>query len=300
MRNHTHPTNPNDSPSNNSAQEDKDKGIIETASATTSPDNSNSGPFAYIITAVALIVTIAITILGAGCASLVLVAMANDYGSDYSGGYSTTSPLDEIEDLEDIDDIEEWLERYTNDMDDSLGDTVGNNHGSGNTSSTSVSVDDALDFDIAAYSSTIDGGVSASSYAGTAGEVRDFVRTLLTEDTSYADRVAQCLNTAALDTDARESKFAEAKTLCEECGAKLDALEIPAVQNDDNGEVKDALGTAKSDAIRRWELMANEIELLADGDQVNTKHLWNVDDDIIEATDDAANGLMDAMALAAH
>ena len=47
--------------------QNKSPKIIETASATTSPDNKNSGPFAYIITAVALAFLLVLALAGAGC-----------------------------------------------------------------------------------------------------------------------------------------------------------------------------------------------------------------------------------------
>ena len=43
--------------------------VIETASATTSPDNANSGSRAYLIVAIALLVTMAISTAIGGCVS---------------------------------------------------------------------------------------------------------------------------------------------------------------------------------------------------------------------------------------
>lgn len=284
MQDHKRGSEPNDKP-------------IETASATTSHDNSNSGPFAYVITAVVLVLSIIMSLAASGCISYAIATAAHEYSNGRPG-----TQLPDIDDFDNLEDLDELLERYYGDSNPTSSDrNTTTDHGSnaGSSGSSTTSVGDALDFDLAAYGQSIDSMVSASSYAGTPAEVRDFVRDLVSKDRTFADAVCASLNSAALDEGARAGKISEAKDKCAEAAKALDGVSIPAVAGDDDGKVKDALGTAKSNAVRRWELMANEIELLQ-GESVNTKALWDVDGHVLQATEDAANNLTEAMSLSAR
>ena len=97
-----------------------------------------------------------------------------------------------------LEDFEQWLEQYSEPN--SYGTDYGNNSGTNSTQSESgvVSVAEALDFDLAPYQSSLDAEVSASSYAGTPSEVRDYVRGLVSTDKDYTQQVVNALNEAAL------------------------------------------------------------------------------------------------------
>jgi hypothetical protein len=62
---------------------------IETASATTSPDNSDSGNFAFVLTALTLIVTIILSVVAGGVAAVVLGVAASS-----ANGTSTSMNLE--------------------------------------------------------------------------------------------------------------------------------------------------------------------------------------------------------------
>ena len=83
-----------------------DKKPFETASATTDPDNSNSGPFAYIITGVCVGALLLFGVLCSSCASIAISAAASTAASPSGayGGYDDTPYPDDfgLEDLEDL------------------------------------------------------------------------------------------------------------------------------------------------------------------------------------------------------
>lgn len=267
--------------------------IIETASATTSPDNSNSGSFAYVLTAITVGAILVLSLIGAGCASIVLSTAANDL-SNSSSNSSVSSPFDEWEDLyndEDFDinnmDFDDLFNNYTN------GFTDNDNREGGNSKTTTVA--EALNFSLAPYGNVLDDEVSASSYAGTPAEVRDFVRNVVSVDKDYANRIVSLLDIAALKEDERMAKIQEAVALCGEAKNAINGIEVPQVPNDADGAVHDSLGTAKTEVVRRWEYMEAEITMLNTTESIRTSRLWDADEDVLEATEDAGNMLEDAM-----
>lgn len=275
---------------------DKDPKPFETASATTDPDNSNSGPFAYIITGVCIAGLLVFGICCSSCASVVLTAAGSGMsGAGQSG--PTSTPLQD--DGFNLEEFEQWLEQYSNPN--ANGTDYGSNSDTSSTQNESgvVSVAEALDFDLAPYQSSLDAEVSASSYAGTPSEVRDYVRSLVNTDKDYTQQVINALNEAALKEDVRADKVKAAVALCSEASAALGKVKLPSIQNDTDGAVSDALGTAKTKAQERWDQMERELSLLDTQDQVQTRKLWNYDGDVRDATQEAGDLLEDAMDQAA-
>lgn len=272
------------------SKEDTKSEVVESASATTSPDNSNSGPFAYIIIGVTLAIVLVLSLIGAGCTSTIITAAAQHYTS--TSTYSHDPYSDMLDDLYDDDSLsfEEWLDRYSYGMD--------GYGGPSNEGPVTVSVGDALDYDLSAYSLNIDQKVSASAYAGTPDAVRDFVRTLLSVDADCTNRLAACLNVAATDEAARADKLNEAKAICDEAHNAINDLALPELENDSNGEVKDLLGTAKDHAIKRWDSLREELDLLS-ATEVDKSKLWELDNQVTAATTDAGTQLENAMSRAA-
>ena len=87
---------------------------IESASATTNPDNANSGAKAYVIAAIAIVVLIGISIGSGSCAALVGRAAYASRGSLGSGLTSRPKSID-LDDY-DLDDLD--LDDYDLDLDD--------------------------------------------------------------------------------------------------------------------------------------------------------------------------------------
>ena len=270
---------------------------IETASGTTSDDNSNSGPFAYIITGVTLVVVLLLSLLATACMSFVISTGAASAGSGTGSGGTMTYPGPGTQphgyDYYNDPDLDELLEQYLGP--EYGGGNSGTHQNNGGHSETgTVDIATALDFDLAPYSVTIDSELSASAYAGTNSEVRTFVRDLVTKDREYATRVSQALLDATSEDASRAEYLASAKATCTEARDTLGAMEVPAGDQND-GTTKDALGTAKSEAVHRWELIEAEIDLITKSDKIDTKALWDADDKVVSSTESAADLLADAM-----
>lgn len=278
--------------------------VVETASATNSPDNQNSGPFAYIVTAIALGSMIVVGLLASGCvtAALQIASMSGQFDDGGSGGISL--PYDEDTSLEDLEDL---INQYTEEFDvppmgeDSEGGGDAQGGAQGRTDRKgSATVADVLDFSIAPYGDTVNELVGANAYAGVPQDVRDYVRSLLKVDQDYADKVAAKLDAAARNEDERAQDIQDAMALCDEAKKAIESNQVPSVQKDADGAVKDLLGTASSQIARRWEKMKSELQLLDTDEEVRTSRLWDADADVVDATEEAAMGFEDALAEAAE
>lgn len=264
----------------------QDPRVVETASATTSPDNSNSGPFAYIITGVVIGLLLLFSFGIAGCTSLILNTVVKD---QYENGYSSNETTWDFDDYEDLDyenmDYEDWLEFYENEI-------YGTDSSHGDDAAT---VEDVLDYSIAPYGSCIESELSASAYAGAKSDVRDYVRAFVSADEEKTNHLVSLLNEAALDEDVRSERIEEAVAFCDETKAFFESYDLPTFEGDDKGVVRDLLGSAKGSAAARWENFGEELKLLTTTDEVDTTKLWNYDAEAETATEEAAEYIADAM-----
>lgn len=284
-------------------EDNREPRVIESASATTSRDNENSGPFAYVITAVALGLLLLVGVAGAGCVSLVLSSIADDYQHDMQSTGATAVPNDDFdfdfdEDFDFDTDLEEFIERYAN--------PNGSHHNTSNSSDkpssdaeNAASVADALDFSIAPYGDGIEAGVSASAYAGVSDAARDFVRSVVTTDTSNNKQLVVYLDNAAKNENERAQNIASARELCKAARSAMEALQAPS-SDEVGGDAAEKLSVALGKAQERWSLMEEEISLLDTSDKVDTEELWKRDEKVLQATEDAANQLEEALYAAAN
>lgn len=259
--------------------------VIETASATTSKDNENSGPFAYILTAVCLGVLLVVSVLGVGCTSLVFASIAP---SEDVRGSSSAFPdyFDEDFDSE----LDDWLDQYYGIPNDSTNDDSTHSKESG-----FADVADVLDFSIAPYNTAIENEVGASSYAGTPAEVRDYVRSIVETDEDYTSQLVVLLDNAAKKEDDRAANIREAKQLCVGAKEAMEKIEVPTLQKDEDGDVAYMLDSGKAEAAKRWKYLADEMSLLDTTRTVSTKRLWDIDDKVADATMEAGEDLENAM-----
>ena len=273
--------------------------VIETASATTSDDNKNSGPFAYIITAVALAFLIVIALAGAGCMSFVITAAVSESSTGSNGGGTVYDPHGNMDtnNMDWQEDWEEFLKEYEQEYGTGTGGSTTSDPTDQDKKTGSASVGEVLEFSIAPYGSIIDDELSASSYASVPAEVRTFARSVESTDKDYTNKLQALLDAATHDESQRSAKIKEAVDLCGEAKKAMEKIEVPAVTKDDEGAVKDALGTAKTEAAHRWELMGAEIGILNTNEDVDTKKLWDADEKVVESTEKAAELLEEALEL---
>ena len=82
--------------------------VIESASATTSPDNANSGPFAYVVFGVVIGLLVLLGVGISSCASA-LAAFAPQDGRGYADEDTYGEPTDSPDDYEGLEDLmREW------------------------------------------------------------------------------------------------------------------------------------------------------------------------------------------------
>lgn len=272
-------------------QEDKHKDqATETASATSSSSNNSSGPFAYILFGVVAILLVVFSLVSGGCVSAYITAAASSFdtvGYDSSNGYSGI-PYDQDFNYDELDDL---INQYTQDW----GGTQSRKEDRAGT----CTVEEALDYDLAPYSVTLSREVSASAYAGTPGEVREFVRSVITKDDECSSALTRLLNSAATSKDVRSGKITEAISYCEECAKAIADIALPTLAKGTDKSLTDDLGSAKTKAVDRWNALAEELKLLSTDGDINKRDLWDADEKVVNTTTDAGNLFEDAMTKAA-
>jgi hypothetical protein len=279
---------------------------IETASATTSPDNSDSGNFAFVLTALTLIVTIILSVVAGGVAAVVLGVAASS-----ANGTATSMNLEMDGDIGSGDMFEEMLDQYYDEFLDEQYNVNTNNNDGTTTENTDngektdqktgvVTTSEALDFYLAPYYVTLDDDISANAYANTPVEVRDFVRNLLSTDREYSTQISTAFSDAARDSENARMHLDSAVGTCAAAIESINAIDLPPFEGVADPTVRDTLGTARTQAAHRYELIAAEIEVLKAEDGVNTEELWKKDDEVVQSAEDIANMVTSAMETAAN
>lgn len=233
--------------------------VIESASATTSPDN-HSGPGVYIILAIglALIVT----------ASLVL---ANTFGE----------VLSEVADIvaEEYPD-EEWdfdeLDHYFDD------DTHGTD--------ADLTADNIFETRIGCADESVNSYVYASDYDGSQQAVSEFVSALTKADGDSTNLLSMHLRAATGATDAatRTEELDAAAQVVTDAQASIQAIEVPGtdrVSGVKADSIIDALGDAKEDCVERWSAITELVDILRSPDGHTTDELAELDEEASNIVD---------------
>lgn len=87
--------------------------VIESASATTSPDNSDSGPLAYVVTGVVVLLLVLMVSGFSGCAAAMGRLAAGSVSGVAGDGFGTALPEDwpDPEGLDDLGELDHLLDR---------------------------------------------------------------------------------------------------------------------------------------------------------------------------------------------
>ncbi len=245
--------------------------IIESASATTSPDNKNSGPAAYVIAGVSAVLLILASYGLSSCASSLV-------------GYALVSDMAYSDDMYDYDEYYDYDDEYYLDENDT------------SSTSGSLSVEEALSLELAAYDSYLDDSISAFDYAGASSDVSDYVRSLVNADSNAMDSLYATLRSAARDEDTRGESLAEALATCDAAIEAISAVEVPTSSSTD---ASDSLANGLQYTLGRWEALRSEVELLASSDEIDYSALVEADNLVLELTDEAGSALAEAMSLSA-
>ncbi|MDM8271734.1 hypothetical protein [Thermophilibacter provencensis] len=82
--------------------------VIESASATTSPDNSNSGHAAYVIFGCGIALLVILTLGLSSCVSTVSKLVVNDHALDHGNGYELYYDHDGYDGYDDYDYLDDF------------------------------------------------------------------------------------------------------------------------------------------------------------------------------------------------
>ena len=278
---------------------------IESASGTTSPDNSKSGPVAYIVTIVCVVVLIAICAGTAQCVNktinAVLPRVLEETMDRVEIELSDPETIERIIDDEglDADNFDDYFEQiFGEPYEDYFNiDLDGRDSGDGwdpSDDGDGYEFDsrDVLGLDLAIYDWNIDDMVSANAYAGADADVRDFVRDLVLADREATEDLIREFRRAGREGEDFNAHLEEALKIASDTRSDLSAMELP----DTNEETEELLNEAVEHAKARWAAIGELIETLFGNDTVSDQDLEALDDTIYYETRNAAQALEDALA----
>lgn len=241
--------------------------VIESASATTSPDNRNSGNGTYVITAMVLVVLFLLGSSLTSCAASLVSSAVRDPGGYYS---------DTIEDT------------FTQDAPHGNDDSTGSHP-------ESLTVEDALDLDLALYDAPVQDAVSANAYAGAEASVTSYVQSVLSVDAEAADQVVKYLRAAARDESSRKENIQRAMDVADKVQDDLEAIEVPMPTQGDVDIVSTELDTIGLCVSNRWDSIKYELSLLDTSDDISYSDLAAADSEVAGETSDAAQAITYAL-----
>lgn len=255
--------------------------VIETASATTDPDNARSGSFAYIIAGVAIAASL---LLGLGMRGCVSVA-ADLIGESQHTGTGQPHYLEEYFDNEDNND---WFDDNGGIGGDSLTDGQSN-------PSESQTVEDLIGSGLAMFDDTIDANLSASTYANAQQAVSSYVRDLVVIDKNASSELAKSLRDAAWNSRGLDEALEAAHQKAEETKESISELKVPEARGEQSATIDDELKKARKAALDRWDSIIEALDVLARSETLSESELAELEEAVAEDTQDAATHFSTAL-----
>ena len=233
--------------------------VIESASATTSPDN-HSGPGVYVILAIGLALIIAASLVLANTFGEVLSEVADIVAEEY--------PDEEW----DFDELDHYFDDDTRSTDDDL------------------TTDNIFETRIGCADESVNSYVYASDYDGSQQAVSEFVSALAKADGDSTNLLSMHLRAAMGTTDAttRTEELDAAAQVVADAQASIQAIEVPGtdrVSGVKADSVIDALGDAKEDCVERWSAIAKLVDILRSPDGHTTDELAELDEEASNIVD---------------
>lgn len=254
--------------------------VVESASATTSPDNK-SGAAPYVIVGVALA---CLLFLAAGVGNLVgtfgslALSQSRDYGS-------IGDLLDELDDGSGHD-----------------SQAPGNGSRRGRYSGTELTQDYVLSYNYQSLSESVSDYVFASDYAGAQEGVSTFVQALAKLDDEYLNQTVGHLRAAAAASDdqTRADELQKAADLCTQAQNAAGSLGVDEskISGSQAKAIVGDLTDARDDVAERWRNIGRIVALMEDPSGHRTGELANLDDSASDVTDIAIE-LTDALTTSA-
>ena len=233
--------------------------VIESASATTSPDN-HSGPGAYVILAIGLALIIASSLVLANTFGEVLSEVADIVAEEY--------PDEEW----DLDELDHYFDDDTHSTD------------------ADLTADNIFETRIDCADESVNSYVYASDYDGSQQAVSEFVFALTKADGDSTNLLSMHLRAAMGATDAatRTEELDAAAQVVTDAQASIQAIEVPGtdrVSGVKADSVIDALGDAKEDCVERWSAIAKLVDILKSPDGHTTDELAELDEEASNIVD---------------
>ncbi|WP_154052712.1 hypothetical protein [Olsenella uli] len=254
--------------------------VVESASATTSPDNK-SGAAPYVIVGVALA---CLLFLAAGVGNLVgtfgslALSQSRDYGS-------IGDLLDELDDGSGHD-----------------SQAPGNGSRRGRYSGTELTQDYVLSYNYQSLSESVSDYVFASDYAGAQEGVSTFVQALAKLDDEYLNQTVGHLRAAAAASDdqTRADELQKAADLCTQAQNAAGSLGVDEskISGSQAKAIVGDLTDARDDVAERWRNIGRIVALMEDPSGHRTGELADLDDSASDVTDIAIE-LTDALTTSA-
>ena len=237
--------------------------VIESASATTSPDNHSSAlPYVIVAAVLALLVTLALAL------SNLVVAIAD--GANMLSSDHGSNAYEDYGDL--LDDL------------DGMGDDKGR--------SVNLTQDNVFDFDLTAADYSVNDYVFASDYSGSQQTVSTYVKSLTKLDSDATSELSSHLRAAAAATDAdtRKLELEQAATMCQGTAESIEALALPdasAITGDAADDILEDLTAGRDATQERWEKLGRLASMLLSPDGHTSDELSDLDNDAGNVTDAA-------------
>lgn len=233
--------------------------VIESASATTSPDN-HSGPGVYVILAIGLALIIASSLVLANTFGEVLSEVADIVAEEY--------PDEEW----DFDELDHYFDDDTRSTDDDL------------------TADNIFETRIGCADESVNSYVYASDYDGSQQAVSEFVSALAKADGDSTNLLSMHLRAAMGATDAttRTEELDAAAQVVADAQASIQVIEVPGTDRVSGlkaDSVIDALGDAKEDCVERWSAIAKLVDILRSPDGHTTDELAELDEEASNIVD---------------
>ena len=233
--------------------------VIESASATTSPDN-HSGPGVYVILAIGLALIIALSLVLANTFGEVLSEVADIVAEEY--------PDEEW----DFDELDHYFDDDTHSTD---ADLTANN---------------IFETRIGCADESVNSYVYASDYDGSQQAVSEFVSALTKADGDSTNLLSMHLRAAMGATDAatRTEELDAAAQVAADAQASIQAIELPGtdrVSGVKADSIIDVLGDAKEDCVERWSAIAKLVDILRSPDGHTTDELAELDEEASNIVD---------------
>lgn len=233
--------------------------VIESASATTSPDN-HSGPGVYVILAIGLALIVA--------ASFVLANMFGEVLSEVADIVAEEYPDEEW----DFDELDHYFDDDTRSTNDDL------------------TTDNIFETRIGCADESVNSYVYASDYDGSQQAVSEFVSALAKADGDSTNLLSMHLRAAMGATDAatRTEELDAAAQVVADAQASIQAIELPGtdrVSGVKADSIIDALGDAKEDCAERWSAIAKLVDILRSPDGHTTDELAELDEEASNIVD---------------